>query len=391
MPKIPHAGRLPLFFGVALGLALAGVVGFKSIRHGRNMPRSSETGKTVIYKFLARQTKQAELKPLIDLELPDRVALLRSNVTVLDRRATAIRTSLRAAEGDATAGQKELDELRQEVQKRKRAATDAKAQLQKVENQVPVNPSELAAVRAETEQKQRAWLAQRDELAAKEARLGAVGQNKAAEVSPPLRAAEQELDAARQALRAKEEELGGQENACIRRTRQQASEAGSYEALYALIGQQLITADQLLANPDIERRRMGVSFAREACRHASAEAQNGWLAARIGQAYLWPHLDLADATPGSKEHAQDLLQFCRSVFTELGETNNVVRNYELMISHSPSRQGADSFRLNLAELLEQTGDYSGAAKCLREIQESNLVAAAQQSLTRLQPRLAPSR
>ena len=131
---------------------------------------------------------------------------------------------------------------------------------------------------------------------------------------------------------------------------------------------------------------MGISFAREACRHAIDAAENPWLAARIGEAYLWPHLDLADYSPASKERAQDLLQLCQSIFVVAGETKSVAKNYELMILHAASRHQADTSRLNLADVLEQQGDYSRASRWLKEIEETNVLPMAAQRLARIQQR-----
>ena len=264
-------------------------------------------------------------------------------------------------------------------------------QLKNAESRLPADQNEIASLRSDCEKNQRAWLAQRDELSVKEAQVDATEQRKRAALGRQLQEAERELQAARRELRQPEEELGGQENAFIRRTRQEASEAGSYETLYILIGEQLATADRLLASRDAERQRMGLSFAREACRHAGEDAHDGWLTSRIAEAYLWPNLGLADYTAGSTERAQDMLLLCKAVFAEAGETNNVVRNYELMIAHAPTLQRADAFRLNLAELLEKTSDYRRAAKVLKEIQETNLVGLAKQNLARIQPRLALAR
>jgi hypothetical protein len=353
-------------------------------------PGSGGEGKAAIYKFLARQTSQSDFKSPFDLDLPARVTLLRSNASTLEQRTGAIRASLSGGEAGALL-KKELDSLRDQVVQLKRAAGESKARLGQAESRTPADQTEIATLRAECEKKQAAWFAKRDELSSREAQGDTIGQQKRAALVQQLHEAEGELQVARRELREKEQELGGQENAYIRSTRQQAGEAGSYEALYRLIGQQLKTADGLLAGQDVARQRMGISFAREACRHAVGDAHNGWLAARIAEAYLWPNLALADYTAGSKERAQDVLQLCKGVFAEVGETNNLIKNYELMIVHAPAQQGADAVRLNLADLLEQAGDYRRATNVLKEIQETNLAGIAAQNLVRIQQRLVLAR
>src|SRR5204862_8258356 len=137
--------------------------------------------------------------------------------------------------------------------------------------------------------------------------------------------------------------------------------------------QQLTMADRLLDDPDISRRRMGLSFAREALRHANSDPEDVWLAARICEAYLWPNLDLADAKPGSRERALDLLETCRRVFFNTYETNNVLKNYDLMMANAPDAKAADTFRVQLADWLEERGNVKRAAEVLSEIRDAQVL------------------
>lgn len=146
------------------------------------------------------------------------------------------------------------------------------------------------------------------------------------------RVVEEELTALRAQINAAEQELADQENTLIRRVRREVAEAGTYQAIYALIGEQLTAADKLLVSPDRSRRQIGFNFAREACHHALEHAQNSWLAARIAETYLWPHLELADYKPDSKERALDVLALCHAAFMLNEETNHLVRNAALQVA-----------------------------------------------------------
>jgi hypothetical protein len=278
---------------------------------------SSADPKTEIQKFLFKQTGQKQFAPGMDLELPARVATLRSNATVLEQRTMALRSSLRAEEASAPAG------------KQMRASLEAQLQ--------------------ETE---RAWELARAEVARKQ------------------------------------EELSQQENTYIRSVRQQIAGVRSYDAMYRLIGQQLAAADGLLTDPDRARRRMGLKMAREACGHANSGGVDVWLAARICEAYFWPNLDLADAEPGSREHALDLLETSRRVFFDTHETNNVLKNYSLLMSNAPNAKAADTFRVQLADWLEEKGSVKHAAEILGEIRDTEVLASAQERITRVRGRVA---
>jgi hypothetical protein len=162
----------------------------------------------------------------------------------------------------------------------------------------------------------------------------------------------------------------------------------SYPALYRLVGQQLATADRLLAEPDISRRRMGLKIAREACGHVNSDAVDVWLAARICEAYFWPNLDLADAQPGSRERTLELLETCRRVFFDTYETNNVLTNYNLLMAHAPDARAADTFRVQLADWLEEKGALKHAAEILNEIRDAQVLSSAEERITRVRQSVA---
>jgi len=272
---------------------------------------SSADPKEEIRRVLFKQTGQKQFAPGMDLDLPNRVATLRSNATVLEQRTMVLRSSLQSAE--------------------KQARAPIEAQLQSAEH---------------------AWATARTEA------------------------------------RRKQEELSQQENTYIRSVRQQMAGVRSYDAMYRLIGEQLATADGLLADPDRARRRMGLKNAREACGHMNSGGVDVWLAARICEAYFWPNLDLADAGAGSSENALDLLETSRRVFFETDETNNVLKNYNLLMSNAPSAKAADTFRVQLADWLEEKGSLKHAAKILSEIRDAEVLASAQERIARVRERAA---
>lgn len=279
---------------------------------------SSADPKAEIQKFLLKQTGQKQFAPGMDLNLPARLATVRSNATVLEQRTLALRASLGTAQESPQATGKPM-------------AASLEAQLREAE---------------------RAWEVARVEVA----RL--------------------------------QEELSQQENTYIRSVRQEIAAVRTYDAMYRLIGQQLATADGLLADPDRARQRMGLKMAREACGHVNSGGVDTWLAARICEAYFWPNLDLADAEAGSRERALDLLETSRRVFFQTDETNNVLKNYSLLLSNAPNAKAADTFRVQLADWLEEKGSLKHADEILSEIRDTEVLASAQERITRVRERAA---
>jgi flagellar biosynthesis GTPase FlhF len=352
---------------------------------------SPADAKAEIHKFLAKKSGQKEFAPGIDLELPKQVATLRSNANILAQRTITLRTSLRAVDEEQTPLRKEIESLRSELANVKREVGETRTRLKEAESRVPADANEIAARQKEHAARDAAWTAKRQELSGKdaqwEAQLGERKQKRAA-MDKELQEAERAWEVARVEANRKQEELSRQENAYIGAVRQQIAGVRSYEALYRLIGEQLATADRLLADPDISQRRVGLSFAREACGHANSDPEDVWLAARICEAYLWPNLDLADSKPGSRERALDLLETCRRVFFVSNETNNVLKNYKLLMANAPDARTADTFRVQLADWLEERGDVKRAAEILNEIRDAQVLSSAEERITRVKERIA---
>ena len=391
-----HVARAVLAWGMTLNqgnrrmvvlLACVAAIFFGCRQADRaEQPAKPEDPKAQIYKFLAKKTGQKEFAVGIDCELPKKVATLRSHANSWEQLTIALRASLRAAGEEQTPLQKQIESLRGELAKVKREAGDTRTRLKEAENRVPANTNEIAARQKEHAAADAAWMAKRHELSAKDAPLEterAERNRKREAIAKELEPAERAWEVARVEAARKEEELSRQEDDYIRATRQQMAAIPSYEALYRLIGQQLATADRLLADPDASRRRVGLKVAREACGHANSDSVDVWLAARICEAYFWPNLDLADTTPGSRERALDLLETSRRVFFDTYETNNVLKNYTLLMSNAPDARAADMFRVQLADWLEEKGNLGHAAEILNEIRDAQILASAQERITRV--------
>lgn len=154
--------------------------------------------------------------------------------------------------------------------------------------------------------------------------------------------------------------------------RQGFNQAMTWSAMYELIGQQLWVADRLFASANVQHRRLALTIILHACRDALNEAQNGWLAARICEGYVWPHLDLAD-DPNRRAplNLENLLTECVNVFRRTDEPENVLRTYHLLLARASNPQRADWARVQLAQVHEQAGEYQEALGYLKAVKATN--------------------
>ncbi len=164
------------------------------------------------------------------------------------------------------------------------------------------------------------------------------------------------------------------------------AEAADYRTIYGLIGDQLASAEKLLATSDAPQKEAGLLVVLDANRAAQQDASDAWLSARICEAYLWPYVELADSSKNGKLSAQNILDLADRAFRQAGETNNLIRNYRLLIRTTPTSRRADAARLRLARLLEDQQDFKAALQCLCEIQDTNN-PALQQRVAMLKQRL----
>jgi hypothetical protein len=150
------------------------------------------------------------------------------------------------------------------------------------------------------------------------------------------------------------------------RTNQQ--DAGSYEHMYQLIGEQLFVADKLLESTEASRQVMGLVMASEASTYARTNVQSLWLSARICEAYLWPNLTLVETTNRNLLTPGTILDLCEASFKEAGETNHLIRIYEHLIAQTQgSKTQVDLARFRLSRLYQGQNRDTEALKLLKEI------------------------
>jgi hypothetical protein len=415
-------------------LALAGIIGLVALmafaaprawRWWAGRPKSVPQQQQVVRNYLEKKSGQDELQSSYDFELRRTVATLQSNAVQLraevnlahtnlarlDKEARALtREAAAATEAERTA-KRQLTGITEKLSEQQRRLSTRQGELGLAQSNVTAmatNPSpDVARTAARMEKLQKQVTAAQEALASVQTNVTALEQHRreaegifttrhtAAEAKRAELAARQaELKAqqatlasqekALQALRressAKEQALGSQGNDFARTMRKNIKEAGSYEAIYAAIGQLVWTGERLLALDEPRVQRQGAQFIDEAAQAASRDAEDAWLAARICEAWVWPNLTRYDL-PGQGTTAADaVLGNCNGIFQRAGETNLVERNYRLMLQHAPTRRRADAVRYNLGYLLEESGAWPAALEVYGEIQDTNYVAQAQRRM-----------
>jgi hypothetical protein len=149
-------------------------------------------------------------------------------------------------------------------------------------------------------------------------------------------------------------------------------EAKSYAAIYQAIGQKVWVGARLLDSGNPAHRRMGVGLAMEASRNALDTAENGWLAARICEGYVWPNLAVAtDSNRRSPFNLENLLEQCADVFRANDEVETTARNYQMLLAHASTPQRADAARAQIAMTYFRNDFPEEALYWLRQIKATN--------------------
>ena len=171
--------------------------------------------------------------------------------------------------------------------------------------------------------------------------------------------------------------------------RRNVDEAADYKTIYRLIGENLARVDLLLTSNTVPQTETATLLAADACRVALDSAVNGWLSARIAEAYLWPQVDFVDAQEKDLRRldTERLLDITDQAFQAAGETKNVTQNYRLLIAKSNRGNKADQARFRLGRHLEDAGDFAGALQVLLEMKATNN-AGLQRRIASLQQQLA---
>lgn len=388
-------------------------------REGPAIPQTPWIIKRSIYSFLKKHSGQVDFTAPYDLNLASKVERMRADLAALRARGQAAQTNavetrqqardlaktvqtLAAQEQSLRSGlpsaSNELAALRRRLAQKTtdcalaqsnvlRAQTNSAAAsrektlaalgaaLAAQQTTLAALQSNVTAAESALETRRAEWAARQQELAARKAEADAQ-QKTVADLQTEGTARQKEAAELQRTLAAKEQELASQSRLFAADVRRRVADAISYETIYRVIGQELWVADRLLDSSEPAKQQAALNLAAEASQIAMTDAQSGWLAGRICEAYIWPNLDRADAPGQPRANADRLLQHCGMIFQRGEEYPMVIRNFELALDVVTNEVRADALRYYLGLTLEQTSNYTDALKWYREISTTNFLAQA---------------
>ena len=135
--------------------------------------------------------------------------------------------------------------------------------------------------------------------------------------------------------------------------------------VYPLLYENLLLAQGLLSSPDISRQRLGLAVARYSEMTARLNLQDYGLDARICEAFLIPHLDIAYPEIGHTVSRRQILEDTFTAFEGTGDTVHQTATLLYLLRYSDSDNTRNWTRTMLAESYEQSGNYGQALAFLK--------------------------
>ena len=149
------------------------------------------------------------------------------------------------------------------------------------------------------------------------------------------------------------------------------------KVLYSLISEHLAIAEaRFLRKDNVEERRKGLGMVSEACQCASHRIKDHWLAVKICEAHLMPHMEAADSRHWKYLGRQNLLEVIADVYAQANDPKKFIEVLKLILENAHNRNTADAARSRLAQMLAKQGEFKEAIRLLKEIDENEGVAGA---------------
>lgn len=147
------------------------------------------------------------------------------------------------------------------------------------------------------------------------------------------------------------------------------------KALYGLMYEDLLIAQQLLNDKDLHLKRDGMRLALNARIPLLGKIDDKQLNARIYEGFLLPYLNDAYAEDWQDLSRQQIVEAASSAFAAIGETEKCLPLLRLYLQMEMGQQGnlnsADWSRGQLAQILAGQGQYEEAVHMLQSIHTAN--------------------
>jgi hypothetical protein len=167
-------------------------------------------------------------------------------------------------------------------------------------------------------------------------------------------------------------------NNLIAWTQQKFEVAGrDSQLLYPAVYEQLLIAQQLLADKNPQQRRRGLRVAHNINFKVATRLRDKWLSSRLFDAFILPYLDALSAGGQGQGtlNRQRLLQDAGSAYRLTGEKSKhlaILRFLVKAAEDAKNTDGADWARIKLAESLVAQGNFQEAIANLKAVESPNM-------------------
>jgi hypothetical protein len=143
--------------------------------------------------------------------------------------------------------------------------------------------------------------------------------------------------------------------------------------IYYLVGQHLFLADAMFAQQDPQVQLSGIGIANEVISVLAQDMKDGPLAARVADAYLIPHLDLAPLKMYAVLNRRFLMIYAIRAYS-FGERYDMLERVcgHAINLYGSDRNSTDALRITLAKALQKQHKWDAAIQVLNDIQDPGL-------------------
>ena len=146
------------------------------------------------------------------------------------------------------------------------------------------------------------------------------------------------------------------------------------DQLYVVIYEQLLVAEQLFKDKETQQERRALRVCHNALFKIGMRLRDRWLAARVSDGFIFPHINAAQAGKGTLSQAR-LIQDAASAFRLANEGDKQAKALKILIEVAEENKDidvADWARVKLADVLAVQGHYQEAAEHLKAVTSPNM-------------------
>lgn len=151
--------------------------------------------------------------------------------------------------------------------------------------------------------------------------------------------------------------------------------------MYYLVGQHLLLAEAMFAQQDPQVQLSGIGIANEVISVLAQTLNDGPLAARVADAYLIPHLDLAPLKMYAVLNRRFLMVYAIRAYS-FGERYDMLERVcgHTIDLYGSDRNSTDAVRIPLAKALKKQNKWDAAILVLNDIQDPGLTGLRDEQL-----------